>query len=167
MKYKRDGFEWNFVPVYGAAQDAQKPDFLAELVRMCDNQDLPMMVGGDFNIIRKREEKNNDNINARWPFIFNSIIQSLNLREIALSGRQYTWASRRDNPTYEKLDRILSMVDWEQKFPLISVRALSRTGLVLTIHLSLLTLGLKHIMGISRDSLLSFSGSDKKIYMRW
>jgi exonuclease III len=65
MKCKRDGFEWNFVPVYGAAQDAQKPDFLAELVRMCDNQDLPMMVGGDFNIIRKREEKNNDNFNAR------------------------------------------------------------------------------------------------------
>jgi exonuclease III len=113
------------VPVYGAAQDAQKSDFLAELVRMCDSQDLPMMVGGDFNIIRKKEEKNNDNFNARWPFIFNSIIQSLNLREIALSGRQYTWASRRDNPTFEKLDRILTTVDWEQKFPLVSVRALS------------------------------------------
>jgi hypothetical protein len=57
MKCRRDGFEWNFVPVYGAAQDAQKLDFLSELVRMCDNQDLPMMVGGDFNIIRKKEEK--------------------------------------------------------------------------------------------------------------
>jgi exonuclease III len=57
MKCKRDDFEWNFVPVYGAAQDSQKPDFLAELVRMCDNQDLPMLVGGDFNIIRKKEEK--------------------------------------------------------------------------------------------------------------
>jgi hypothetical protein len=60
--------------------------------------------------------------------MFNSIIQSLNLREIALSGRQFTWASRRDNPSYEKLDRILTTVDWEQKFPLVSVRALSRTG---------------------------------------
>jgi hypothetical protein len=57
MKCKRDGFEWNFLPDYGAAQDAQKPDFLAEIVRMCDNQDLPMMVGGDFNTIRKKEEK--------------------------------------------------------------------------------------------------------------
>jgi hypothetical protein len=60
--------------------------------------------------------------------MFNAIIQSLNLRELALSGRQYTWASRRDNPSYEKLDRILTTVDWEQKFPLVSVRALSRTG---------------------------------------
>jgi hypothetical protein len=60
--------------------------------------------------------------------MFNAIIQSLNLRELSLSGRQYTWASRRDNPSYEKLDRILTTVDWEQKFPLVSVRALSRTG---------------------------------------
>jgi exonuclease III len=71
MKCKRDGFEWNFVHVYGAAQDAQKPDFLAELVRMCDNQDLPMMVGGDFNIIRNKEENYNYNFNSRWPFMFN------------------------------------------------------------------------------------------------
>jgi hypothetical protein len=38
-----------------------------------------MLVGGDFNIIRRREEKNNDNFDARWPFIFNAIIESLDL----------------------------------------------------------------------------------------
>jgi hypothetical protein len=128
LKCKRDGFEWAFVPVYGAAQDVLKPDFLAELVRMCEIQNMPMLVGGDFNILRNKNEKNNDNFNARWPFVFNAIIQSLNLREIALSGRQFTWASRRAIPTFEKLDRILASVDWELKFPLVSVRALTRTG---------------------------------------
>jgi exonuclease III len=128
LKCKKDGFEWAFVPVYGAAQDALKPDFLAELVRMCEIQFLPILIGGDFNILRKKDEKNNDNFNARWPFVFNAIIESLNLREIALSGRQFTWASRRATPTYEKLDRILASVDWEVKFPLVSVRALTRTG---------------------------------------
>jgi hypothetical protein len=116
------------VAVYGAAQDEQKPEFLAELVRICEDEPLPMLVGGDFNIIRRKEEKNNDNFNARWPFIFNAIIESLNLREIVLSGRQYNWANRRDKPTYEKLDRILATVEWEQKFPLVSVRALTRSG---------------------------------------
>jgi hypothetical protein len=67
---------------------------------------------GDFNIIRRREE-NNDNFYACWPFIFNSIIESLDLRDIALSGIQFTWANRRDNPTYEKLDRILVSVEME------------------------------------------------------
>jgi hypothetical protein len=43
--------------VYGAAQDRHKPSFLAELVRVCENETLPLMVGGDFNIIRRQEEK--------------------------------------------------------------------------------------------------------------
>ena len=60
--------------------------------------------------------------------MFNVIIESLDLREIALSGRQYTWASRRDMPTFEKLDRILASVEWEQKFPLVTVCAMTRTG---------------------------------------
>jgi hypothetical protein len=124
----KDGFEWNFVVIYGAAQEANKKPFLAELVRICENSALPMLVGGDFNIIRRPHEKNKDNFNAHWPFVFNAIIESLNLREIVLSGRQFTWASRRDNPTFEKLDRVLASVEWEQKFPLVTVRALSRTG---------------------------------------
>jgi hypothetical protein len=45
-----------------------------------------------------------------------------------MSGRQYTWASRRTTPTYEKLDRVLASVEWEQKFPMVSVRALTRSG---------------------------------------
>jgi hypothetical protein len=125
---KSDNFEWSLVVVYGAAQDAQKGEFLAEFVRLCENEPLPLLVGGDFNIIRRQEEKNNDNFNARWPFIFNAIIESLDLREIALSGRQYTWACRRENPTFEKLDRVLASVSWEQKFLLVLVRALTREG---------------------------------------
>jgi hypothetical protein len=89
---------------------------------------LPVLVGGDFNIIRRKEEKNNDNFDTRWPFIFNAIIESLDLRELALSSRQFTWANCRDTPTYEKLDRILTNVDWEQKLTLVSVRALTRSG---------------------------------------
>jgi hypothetical protein len=80
---------------------------------------LPLLIGGDFNIIRRKEEKNNNNFNTRWPFMFNAIIESLDLREIALSGRQFTWASRRTILTYEKLDIILASVDWENKFPLV------------------------------------------------
>jgi endonuclease/exonuclease/phosphatase family metal-dependent hydrolase len=125
---KVDGFEWLLVPVYGAAQDKNKYEFLAELVRTCESETLPMLLAGDFNILRKPEDKSNDNFNPRWPFIFNAIIENLNLREICLSGRQFTWASRRVIPTYEKLDRVLASVEWEQKFPLVSVRALTRSG---------------------------------------
>jgi hypothetical protein len=30
-----------------------------------------------------------------------------------MSGRQFTWASRQEIPTYEKLDRVLTNVEWE------------------------------------------------------
>jgi exonuclease III len=43
---------WVFVPVYGAAQEEYKSDFLAELVRMCESKALPMLIEGDFNILR-------------------------------------------------------------------------------------------------------------------
>jgi hypothetical protein len=48
--------------------------------------------------------------------MFNAIIVSLDIREVALSCRQFTWANRRDTPTYEKLDRVLASVEWENKF---------------------------------------------------
>ena len=83
---------------------------------------------GDFNMIHTPEEKNNNNFNPRWSFMFNAIIESLNLKEIKLTGRHYTWASRRETLTFEKLDRVLASVTWEQKFPLATVQALTRTG---------------------------------------
>jgi exonuclease III len=102
VKSKIDEFELLLVPVYGVAQDKFKHDFLADLVRMCDSETLPILLAGDFNILRRPGEKSNHNFNPRWSFVFNAVIENLNLREIALSGRQFTWASRRENSTYKK-----------------------------------------------------------------
>ncbi|XP_044947663.1 uncharacterized protein LOC123397007 [Hordeum vulgare subsp. vulgare] len=126
VRSKVDGFKWALVAVYGAAQLEFKPDFLADLVRICGDETLPIMVGGDFNIIRRQNEKNNDNFDTRWSTMFNMVIESLNLREIHLSDRQYTWANSLTIPTYEKLDRVLTTVEWEQKYPLVTVQALQR-----------------------------------------
>jgi len=84
------------------------------------------MVGGDFNIIRNPSEKNNDRYNSRWPLLFNACIETLNLRELELSGRKFTWANSAEHPTFERLDRILVSTDWEQKFSLSTVEALTR-----------------------------------------
>jgi hypothetical protein len=59
-------------------------------------------------------------------FLFNAIIDGFDLREIEMSGRKFTWANDLQVPTYEKLDRVLVSVEWEQKFPLATVDALSR-----------------------------------------
>jgi hypothetical protein len=71
-------------------------------------------------------EKNKNNFKPRWPFLFNAVIDSFDLREIELSGRQFTWANSLPDPTYEKLDRVLMSTEWELKYPLVTVRALDR-----------------------------------------
>ena len=100
------------------------PMSLNDLVRIYGDERLPILVGGDFNIIRRQEGKNHDNFDGRWSFMFNMIIECPDLREIDLTGRQFTWANSLPIPTYEKLDRVLISVEWEQKFPLVTVQAL-------------------------------------------
>jgi hypothetical protein len=43
-----------------------------------------------------------------------------------MHGGQYTWSNKQASPTLEKLDRILMTLDWEDMFPLVSVRKLVR-----------------------------------------
>jgi hypothetical protein len=57
---KVDKFKWILMAVYGLAQDEFKIVFLSELVRACQQNPLPMLIGGDFNILRNSKEKNND-----------------------------------------------------------------------------------------------------------
>lgn len=126
VKNKDDGFQWILVAIYGAAQEDYKEAFLVELVNSCNKEALPILLGGDFNIIRNPTEKNNDNYSEKWPFLFNAVIDSLDLRELELTGRKFTWANSSSKSTFEKLDRILMSTEWEQKYPLSTARALSR-----------------------------------------
>jgi hypothetical protein len=90
---KNNRFKWALVAIYGPTQDNFKESFLSGLVNMCRHEALPIMLGGDFNIIRKPDEKNNDRFDHQWPFLFNAVMDSLDLWELEMSGRQYTWAN--------------------------------------------------------------------------
>lgn len=61
-----------------------------------------------------------------FSFVFNAIIEHAGLRDIPISGRQFTWANNMPDPTYEKLDRVLVCPDWEDKYPMTMVIALER-----------------------------------------
>lgn len=97
---------WDLMAIYGAAQSEQKAEFLTELAKEFYSQGSPLVVGGDFNILRKESEKNKIGGYTKWSFIFNSIIDQANLREVQMSGRQFTWCNFQDSPTLEKLDRV-------------------------------------------------------------
>jgi len=97
-----------------------------EMANTCSKESLPYIIGGDFNIMRRPEDKSSGVFDAKWPNLFNAVIESLDLKEIVMSGHQYTWAGPRDNLTFEKLDRVLVSTDWEYKFPLSTVEPRDR-----------------------------------------
>jgi hypothetical protein len=121
---QESNFKWALAIVYGSAQQNEKEHFLAELVNMCSHESLPLLIGGDYNILRSPMEKNKDTFNERWPFLFNAIIDGLNLRELEIYGRKFTRTNNLQNPTYGNLDRVLMSSGWEQKFPLSMMDAL-------------------------------------------
>ena len=86
-----------------------------------------MLIGGDFTMLRKPEDKNNDNYDPKWPNLFNSVIKLADLREINLSGRLYTWANDLMPPTFEQLDRCPMDTSWDLKYPKVHVKGLDRS----------------------------------------
>jgi hypothetical protein len=52
-----DEFKWVLAVVYEHAQDEFKESFLAELVNMCSHENLPLVIGGDYNVLRHPSKK--------------------------------------------------------------------------------------------------------------
>lgn len=56
---------------------------------------------------------------------FQVFIDDLELVELHLDGRLFTWTSGRDTPTLERLDRAFASVDWTTFYPCHHLRCLS------------------------------------------
>jgi hypothetical protein len=65
--------------VYGAAQEANKNEFLAELAIFRNQIIDPFLVGGNFHIITFASEKNKGGGVHRHADLLNSIINSLGM----------------------------------------------------------------------------------------
>lgn len=111
--------------IYGAEQDEHKQEFLTELAAVCFDQTIPILIGGDFSLLRSSQEKNMNYHGNRNYDTFNSIINTYELREIELAGGGFTWSNNKETPTLEKLDRLLMRNGWDTLFPLVNVQKLS------------------------------------------
>jgi hypothetical protein len=129
--HKENGFIWNFINVYGADQADQKQKFLSEFSSFCSKCIHPVLIGGDFNILRKDSDKNKPRGMNKWSSLFNSIIDFHNLIELDLSGRLYTWSNNRNSPTFEKLDRFLVSLEWDMHYNNVNVSGLVDPSLIM------------------------------------
>lgn len=117
---------WDLVLIYGDAQPEKKARFLVELSRVLHDCINPILIGETLTSLGKLLKKNNPSTPGHWSFLFNVILKQAGLRELEMQGRKFTWGNNMPSPTYEKLDRILCSVNWEENYPLSMVTALVR-----------------------------------------
>ena len=106
---------WWLTNVYGPATRAGKPDFFQELRDINASCPSAWLVCGDFNIIYLASDKNSGRLHRGLMRRFRSLIDDLQLEELTLSGRLFTWSNGRDQPTLEYLDRAFATVEWLER----------------------------------------------------
>ena len=114
--------------IYGPAQHSCSDDFIREVKDFCTNENLPILMGGDFNLIRNNKERNQGHGDPRLMGLFNNFIRDLQLREIHVSGVKFTWSNKQQNPTLVKLDRILATTCWDIHFSSAFAWSKARVG---------------------------------------
>ena len=97
---------WKFMAVYGTAYDEQKLEFINELHNVLLSWSGPILVGGDFNLVRSREEKSSGVVNQQWVNLFNDWINRFSLLELKIAGRRFTWSNHLENVVMATLDRV-------------------------------------------------------------
>lgn len=99
-----DNFEWYLMNVYGPAHEDRKLESLEEITNRIQTLDRPVLIGGDFNLVRTREEKSSGNVNVHLMDAFNEMIETTSLWELQRTGSRYTWSNKQTPPIMCVLD---------------------------------------------------------------
>ena len=106
-----DDINFVCINVYAPQKTGDKQRLWEDLMRhiQCLN-DTPILMMGDFNAVRFKEERDNCIFNEHESTIFESFISSTGLIDTQLSNSEYTWFG----PSQKKsrLDRVLMSSDW-------------------------------------------------------
>jgi exonuclease III len=108
--------------VYGPQGDNEKLQFLGELRWVRHSVTDKWLILGDFNLILQAEDKSNDNLNRRLMGAFRDVVRDLELKELNLRGRKFTWSNDR---TQTRIDRAFCTSAWDLMLPNVSLQALS------------------------------------------
>ena len=93
------GEQFGIIGVYGLQGWDEKMQFLHELRQTMQNSitaGVALALVGDFNLITRAADKNNSRINRRCITAFRSFINELQLKDLYLHGRRYTWSNEQD-----------------------------------------------------------------------
>ena len=106
--------DWWFSGVYGPPNKRSRKDFWDELVGIKEITNERWCVGGDFNVVRRVNEKFNSFTNTRSMREFDSLIVEMELIDPNLNNAKFTWSNFRQVPICSRLDRFLFTNEWAE-----------------------------------------------------
>jgi hypothetical protein len=108
---------WFLTSVYGPTEVGNKDAILQEIRDIQAGVSGPWLINGDFNMIYHTEDKNNSRLNRRQMGRFRHLLSDLELKELHLHGRLFTWSNEHTHPTLEHIDRVFFSAEWEDLYP--------------------------------------------------
>ncbi|XP_075483551.1 uncharacterized protein LOC142523704 [Primulina tabacum] len=118
---------WRFTGFYGNPVTSLRYtswQLLSKLYQIPELQQLPWLVGGDFNEIIFDSEKYGGSLKPQSQMTaFSDTINGCLLSDLNFKGDKFTWCSKRHNGDniFERLDRFLGNAEWQMLFPLAEV----------------------------------------------
>jgi len=86
VRIRTSNFRFWLVNVYGLANHEFSEDFVREISRIYEGEPLPILLGGDFNLIRSDSDRNTGHEDPKLMELFSNLIGNFLLREIFVSG---------------------------------------------------------------------------------
>jgi exonuclease III len=103
---------WKISGVYGPQSEWDKKMFIRELRGIKQLVQSRWLLIRDFNLIYQDQDKNNNHLNRRMMNRFRRALNFLEVKEIELLGRQFTWSSNQQTPTLTRIDKALCTLAW-------------------------------------------------------
>jgi exonuclease III len=116
---------WTITSVYGPQGDLEKRCFHREMKQIKHTALAKWLLIGDFNMIYRHQDKNNNKLERNLMSRFTRALNFLEVKEIELIGRCFTWSNNQGVPTLTRIDRALCTPLWENGHSQPIVQALS------------------------------------------
>lgn len=115
---------WVLTAIYAPCTHEGKRQHLEWFQAIQMPEEISWLIMGDFNLIRRPEDRNKEGGDPQEMFLFNEAISNLGLVEIPLQGRRFTWTNKQTEPLLERLDWFFSSASWTLRYPNTVARSL-------------------------------------------
>jgi len=122
---KHNAIEWVLTNIYAPCTSAGKVHFLNWFKEIQMPPEILWMILGDFNLLRSPEVRNCPDGDVNEMLHFNESISALDLIEIPLKGKRFTWSNKQHPPLLERLDWFFTSSSWTSIFPSTSASTLN------------------------------------------